>query len=54
LNHARNHEIVEVVPTPFGRNFVIEGTLPAPDGRAPSIRAVWFKINGVCFYISLD
>ena len=46
LNHARNHEIVEIVPTPFGRNFVIEGALPAPDGRAPNVRAVWFIANG--------
>ena len=33
LKHARQHEVVEIVPTPFGRNFVIEGVLPAPDGR---------------------
>jgi hypothetical protein len=46
LNHARNHEIVEIVPTPFGQNFVIEGALPAPDGRAPKVRAVWFIANG--------
>ena len=42
LNHARQYEIVETVPTPFGRNFVIEGALPAPDGRSPNVRAVWF------------
>jgi hypothetical protein len=46
LEHARRHEIVEVVPTPFGRNFVIEGALPAPDGRTPKVRAVWFIANG--------
>lgn len=46
LNHARNFEVVEVVPTPFGRNFVIEGALPVPDGRAPKVRAVWFIANG--------
>jgi len=46
LNHARTHEIVESVPTPFGRNFVIEGALPSPDGRAPRVRAVWFIANG--------
>ena len=45
-NHARNYEIVEIVPTPFGRNFVIEGALPAPDCRAPNVRAVWFIANG--------
>ncbi len=46
LNHARQYEIVETVPTPFGRNFVVEGVLPAPDGRAPIVRAVWFIANG--------
>jgi hypothetical protein len=45
LNHARNYEIVEIVPTPFGRNFVVEGVLHAPDGRAPKVRAVWFIAN---------
>jgi hypothetical protein len=41
-NHARQHEAVEIVPTPFGRNFVVEGALPAPDGRSPMVRVVWF------------
>jgi len=42
LNHARLYEVVEIVPTPFGRNFVIEGALTAPDGRSPNVRGVWF------------
>ena len=46
LNHARTHEVVETVPTPFGRNYVIEGPLPTPDGRTPNVRAVWFVANG--------
>jgi hypothetical protein len=46
LAHARNCEVAEIVPTPFGRNFVIEGTLTAPDGRTPKVRAVWFIANG--------
>jgi hypothetical protein len=41
-NHARQYEVVEIVPTPFGRNFVVEGVLPSPDGRAPKVRAIWF------------
>ncbi len=45
LQHAREHEIVEIVPTPFGRNFVVEGALPSPNGRAPQVRAVWFIAN---------
>ena len=46
LNHARDHEVIEIVPTPFGRNFVIEGVLPAPDGRSPEVRVVWFVAKG--------
>ncbi|HXI71311.1 MAG TPA: hypothetical protein VNN22_13225 [Verrucomicrobiae bacterium] len=42
LNHARNHEVAEIVPTPFGQNFVIEGALTTPDGRLPVVRVVWF------------
>ena len=42
LNHTRHHEVVEIVLTPFGRNFVVEGALTAPDGRAPDVRAIWF------------
>jgi hypothetical protein len=42
LEHARKYDVVETVPTLFGMNFVIEGALPAPDGRAPKVRAVWF------------
>jgi hypothetical protein len=42
LEHACKYEVVEVVPTPFGENFVIEGGLPAPDGRSPKVRGVWF------------
>jgi len=25
LDHVRRHEVVEIEPTPFGRNFVVEG-----------------------------
>src|SRR5437867_955022 len=46
LNHARDYEVVETVPTPFGRNFVIEGALTTPDGHSPKVRGVWFIANG--------
>lgn len=45
LNHARTHEVTVIVTTAFGRNYVVEGPLPAPDGRAPKVRAVWFIAN---------
>jgi hypothetical protein len=45
LQHARTHEVTEIVPTPFGQNYVVEGTLTAPDGRQPRVRVVWFIAN---------
>ena len=45
LNHARANEVNEIVPTPFGKNYVVEGLLPAPDGRTPKVRVVWFIAN---------
>ena len=36
LQHARTYDVIEITPTPFGQNYVVEGTLPAPDGRAPN------------------
>jgi len=46
LDHARSNEVTEIVTTLFGRNYVVEGPLRAPDGRAPKIRVVWFIANG--------
>jgi hypothetical protein len=46
LDHARAHEVTAVESTPFGRNYVVEGRLLAPDGRAPNVRVVWFIANG--------
>src|SRR5262245_27614365 len=46
LRHASTHEVVEVTTTPFGQNYAVEGPLPAPDGRAPNVRVVWFIANG--------
>lgn len=45
LNHARTYEVNEVVLTPFGQNYVVEGLLLAPDSRTPRVRAVWFIAN---------
>ncbi len=42
LDHARNQGVVAVVPTPFGRNYVVEGAMNAPDGRSPKVRVVWY------------
>jgi hypothetical protein len=46
LNHARQHDVVKEEPSPFGVRYVVEGALPAPDGRSPDVRAVWFLEAG--------
>ncbi|MFP4247715.1 MAG: DUF6883 domain-containing protein [Halochromatium sp.] len=42
LRHAVEHPVCEEQSTPFGISYAIDGLLPSPDGRAPSIRAIWF------------
>lgn len=40
--HAAENPVVDTVETPFGRRYVIEGFLHAPDGQTPGLRSVWF------------
>lgn len=44
--HATEHEPSIVEDTPFGTRYIVEGPLPAPDGRAPVVRSVWFIETG--------
>ena len=44
--HASQHDVVRVEESPFGKRYIIEGHIQTPDGRAPSIRSVWFIENG--------
>ena len=47
LRHAADHEVAKIEESPFGRRYVVEGELQAPDGRAPLVRTVWFiEIEG--------
>lgn len=46
LDHAAQHEVAQVEATPFGTAYTVDGPLPAPDGRAPQVRAVWFVETG--------
>jgi hypothetical protein len=46
LAHARSTPVVSVADTPFGKKYIVEGPLAAPDGRKPRIRAVWFVEAG--------
>ena len=42
VQHACSATTVSVVETPYGRKYILDGVLPAPDGRRPRIRMVWF------------
>lgn len=44
--HAEQHEVAKVEATQFEIRYVIEGSLTAPDGRTPNVRAVWFISTG--------
>jgi hypothetical protein len=42
VNHAAANDISASHQTRFGTRYEIDGPLPAPDGRAPIVRVVWF------------
>jgi hypothetical protein len=44
--HATDHEVAAVEESPFGKRYVIEGSLVTPDGRTPLVRSVWFAEDG--------
>jgi hypothetical protein len=46
LQHAADHEVAAVEDSPFGTRYIREGTIHAPDGRAPLLRSVWFIETG--------
>jgi hypothetical protein len=41
LEHAADYPVADVVPIPYGVNYVIKGELKTPDGRNPRVQAVW-------------
>ena len=45
-HHAADHTVAKVEDAPFGTRYVVEGILPTPDGRTPTIRSVWFIETG--------
>jgi hypothetical protein len=46
LQHAADHDVTREEDSPFGRRYVIEGIMRAPDGRTPLLRTVWFIETG--------
>jgi hypothetical protein len=46
LAHARSARIVAVKETEFGKKYIMDGRLGAPDTRTPRVRTVWFVATG--------
>jgi hypothetical protein len=44
--HARETDVLEEVVTPYGRKYILLGTMAAPDGRTPLVRSVWMAAPG--------
>jgi hypothetical protein len=42
LTHAVTGDVVSASETAFGRKYLVQGPLSAPDGRRPNICSVWF------------
>jgi hypothetical protein len=42
LEHSKTAEVVAHGDTMFGRKYVLEGPLRAPDGRNSQLRSIWF------------
>ena len=41
LHHAKTNAVSSTSPSKFGAKYRIDGPILCPDGRSPSIRAVW-------------
>lgn len=44
--HALDHEVTKEEDSLFGKQYVVEGIIQAPDGRTPMLRTVWFIERG--------
>ena len=42
LAHAMANDVASSRQSDHGTRFEVDGPLPAPDGRAPVVRVVWF------------
>ena len=46
VRHAAANEVAKTEDSAFGKRYIIEGPLDAPDGRSPLLRSVWFVEQG--------
>lgn len=40
--HGQEHPVKGIEKSPFGKQYIIEGTIETPDGQSPFIRSIWF------------
>jgi Domain of unknown function (DUF6883) len=41
IRHAMDHEVAQVLDLEIGIKYVIEGSMPMPDGRSSQVRSIW-------------
>ncbi|MGB8700716.1 MAG: DUF6883 domain-containing protein [Thermosynechococcaceae cyanobacterium] len=41
LKIAYTQDVQEIIPTPHGTKYVLDGTIQAPNGRSLQLRTVW-------------
>lgn len=46
IAHAMANDIAAAARTTYGTRYEIDGPLPAPDGRSPVVRVVWYAYDG--------
>lgn len=46
LEHASKNEVVRIEDSQFGKRYIVDGELLAPDKRKPRVRAIWFIETG--------
>jgi hypothetical protein len=49
ISHARLCHVTKLSESRFGTKYQIDGPLPCPDGRSPTIRSVWIVDAGTDF-----
>jgi hypothetical protein len=46
IAHAQAHPVSSLLVSPYGGKYRIDGPLECPNGRSPSVRAVWIVNRG--------
>ena len=44
--HGLVNEVVKVLESDWGKRYIVDGELSAPDGRKPRVRTVWIVERG--------